>query len=96
MLAKIQPLIENSLITSNQISLLGERKVSLLKSLRGNFAGLIEAIGLPKQYERSALTHGNVYKNMYELAKQNGINNGEISPAVEILKKGLTNTRPRL
>lgn len=41
------------------------------------------------------MTYGDVYKNMFELAKKNPINS-EIPPAVDVIKKGLSNTRPRL
>lgn len=41
LLAKLQPLIENSLISPGQVKSLMEKKESLLKSLRGNFAALL-------------------------------------------------------
>ena len=94
-LSKPQPLIEGGLVQPLQLSSLQQKKENLLKSLRGHLPSLISSMGLPDYYERSALTYGNVYKNMFSLAKSNPINQ-QMSPSIDILKRGLTNTRPSM
>ena len=63
--------------------------------MRPSFTGLLEAVGMPEKSLKSDMISGDVYKKLFERAKQNPINH-EMSPAVDIVKKGLTNCRPKL
>ena len=88
-------LLQSGCLSRSDISVLKKTKEELLKELRKEIIGLVDSFVISETGLKSALTYGDVYKNMFELAKKNPLNK-EISEGVWTIKKGLTNVRPRL
>jgi len=66
-------LFESEFMTPKQVTLLGERKETLLEELRPDVIGIVDAFGYPDNTLRSALGvyDGNVYETLMKYVREN-------------------------